>query len=63
MHLGLTGFVANLTDGSVELHAQGSQEKLDLLLDTIKKRFFIENVDVSFKAISKPLEGFKILHP
>ena len=61
--LGLKGFVSNLANGTVELHAQGSQEKLDQLLQMIKKRFHIEHVEVSFRPISKPLEDFKILRP
>ena len=35
--LGLTGFVGNLDDGSVELEAQGDPEALDKLVKTIQQ--------------------------
>ena len=37
--LGLVGTVRNLPDGSVEIYAQGSREKLDLLLKQLHGSF------------------------
>ena len=37
MHLG--GFVRNLKDASVEIHAQGTKEQLTQFLEQLKQRF------------------------
>ena len=36
--LGITGWVRNMADGTVEMEAQGNPDKLDQLFATIKKR-------------------------
>ena len=43
--LGLTGWVKNMADGTVEMQAQGEKAKLDQLLDVVKKGNFIIKVD------------------
>lgn len=46
--LGLTGWVKNMADGTVEMEAQGTTDKLEQLMVTIKKGNFIikvENID------------------
>lgn len=43
--LGVTGWVKNMPDGTVQMEAQGSQNKLDQLLAVIKKGNFIIKVD------------------
>ena len=39
--LGITGWVRNMADGTVEMEAQGNPDKLDQLFATIKKGNFI----------------------
>lgn len=43
--LGITGWVRNMADGTVEMEAQGNLDKLDQLFVTIKKGNFIIKVD------------------
>lgn len=52
--LGLTGWVKNLYDGSVEMEVQGEEVKIDELILFLEKRQYIhiENID----ARSMPLE-------
>ena len=42
---GITGWVRNMADGTVEMEAQGNPDKLDQLFATIKKGNFIIKVD------------------
>lgn len=41
MELGLTGWVTNEWDGSVEMEVQGSEEQIQKLLDMLKNRPYI----------------------
>lgn len=52
--LGLTGWVKNLYDGSVEMEVQGEEPKIDELILFLENRQYvlIENLDVK----SMPLE-------
>ena len=43
--LGITGWVRNMADGTVEMEAQGNPDKLDQLFATIKKGTLIIKVD------------------
>lgn len=43
--LGITGWVKNMADGTVEMEAQGNPDKLDQLFAAIKKGNFIIKVD------------------
>ena len=43
--LGITGWVRNMADGTVEMEAKGNPDKLDQLFATIKKGNFIIKVD------------------
>jgi len=36
LHLGLTGYVRNLTDGSVEVYAEGERMQLEKLVEQLK---------------------------
>ena len=42
--LGITGWVKNMADGTVEMEAQGNPDKLDQLFATIKNGNFIIKV-------------------
>lgn len=62
-HLGLTGTVKNLEDGSVELVAQGSQDKLDALLNEIQEVIFpgfVTKLEKRFTQIQQALPTFSI---
>ncbi len=56
-HLGLTGWVENLWDGSVELEAQGEPAALDRLVEAIvRSSRYIELADVRMRAVP-PVPG------
>lgn len=60
--LGVTGWVTNLYDGSVEMEAQGKEEELDRLLVMIQQGRYVDVSDLTVKEI-KEKEGersFKI---
>lgn len=52
--LGLTGWVKNLYDGSVEMEVQGEEFKIDELIMFMEKRQYV-NIE-NFDAKSIPLE-------
>lgn len=43
--LGVTGWVKNMADGTVQMEAQGTEDKLEQLMAVIKKGNFIIKVD------------------
>lgn len=47
--LNLRGTVRNLVDGSVEIYAQGSHEKLETLLEHLKKAFHQNAINLNVK--------------
>lgn len=56
--LGLTGFVRNLSDGTVEVVAEGEEQDLKRLISECKKGpllAHVENIDVKY---GKPEEEF-----
>lgn len=62
-HLGLTGTVKNLDDGSVELIAQGPEASLKSLLHEIETVIFpgyITRIDKQFVKIERSLSGFSV---
>lgn len=62
--LRLTGTVRNMSDGSVEIYAQGSQEVLLRMIDRLKAFFgdaYIHQIQHSFSPIDTPKEKFVIL--
>lgn len=65
--LHITGFVANLPDGSVEICAQGTREQLDLLIEQLRKAFGdggMSHISRSFHEIKTQLSNFQIKrHP
>ncbi len=51
-HLGLTGWVANLWDGSVLMEAQGAPEQLDKVVRAIlNNSHYIELTDLQMKTL------------
>lgn len=63
LHLGLTGWVRNLYDGSVEMEVQGREESIDSLIQYIEGRRYIEITDIEAKKIPiKDENGFQERH-
>jgi len=61
--LQLTGFVRNLSNGDVEICAQGEKEILKQLLVELRKAFpshYIEHIDFDFKPVETQYDSFKI---
>ena len=61
--LHLTGTVRNLSDGSVEIYAQGKKENLDGFLIQLQQTFpknWIEDIAVSFEPKQMQFDGFQI---
>ncbi len=52
---GVTGWVRNLYDGSVEMEAEGTEESIDNMVRSIERGSFIRIEDISVKDI--PVEG------
>ena len=63
--LGLRGTVENLDDGSMEVIAQGSEEKLEKLIERLHKGPFLARVirvDVEWREPKEDFGGFTILY-
>jgi len=61
--LNITGFVKNLSDGSVEVVAEGEESSLIKLLDVLKRGnsfSHVENVDYVFTEPKGDLSGFGV---
>ncbi|CCB85774.1 MULTISPECIES: acylphosphatase [Parachlamydia] len=61
----ISGMARNLSDGSVELIAQGSREKLEGLLEKIRERpgrGRIDSIQVEYGEIKALYSTFKIAH-
>ncbi len=59
---GLTGWVRNRPDGSVEMEVQGREEEIDLLLQTLQQNRYIDITGLSARTV--PLQSdhyFEIL--
>ena len=54
--LGITGWVTNLYDGSVEMEAQGKEEELDRLVQMIQGSPYIDVADLTVKETGE-IEG------
>ncbi|WP_407398867.1 acylphosphatase [Treponema sp.] len=52
--VGLTGWVQNLYDGTVEMEVQGTEEKIDGLIAYMGRRTYVEIENIDAKTI--PLE-------
>ena len=63
LELGLKGFVRNLPDGSVEVVAEGSEEKIKNLIEFRKtgpRAAKVENVEIKFEKPKNEFGGFEI---
>lgn len=63
--LGITGTVCNLFDGSVEIYAQSSKEKLDQFLEKIKKDkgvASVESIETRFYSPTSHFDHFSIVY-
>lgn len=56
--LGITGTVRNVSDGSVEIFAQGTREMLDLLLERLLDKYGPQNIEEVEKAFQWPVREF-----
>lgn len=59
--LGLKGTVRNLHDGTVEIYAQGSRQRLEELIQKLKKDMPIEEATIEYFPIDNPHEDFRIV--
>lgn len=61
--LGLSGTVKNLADGTVEIFAQGSRERLDQLLENLKAQRHgeVENVEVKHYRSKASFKDFQVV--
>jgi len=62
--LKLTGFVRNLSEGSVEICAQGKKPQLEKLLSELKQEFssrYIDEIIVNFRPVSQTYSDFRIV--
>ena len=48
---GLTGWVQNLEDGSVEMEIQGTEEKIDALVQYMEQREYVLIEDMKIKKV------------
>jgi len=63
--LGLTGYVKNLPDGSVEVLAQGEKLELEKLIPLLKKGSMfshVEDVSVTWREPGRRFDGFSIVY-
>ncbi|MDE2027240.1 MAG: acylphosphatase [Candidatus Omnitrophica bacterium] len=62
--LHLTGWVRNLSDGSVEAVAEGSREKIEELVALLKQEFgqFIRDIKIEWPPARGEFAEFKIVH-
>lgn len=63
--LGLTGYARNNEDGSVEVVAEGQEDKINELIEFCRKgpeSAQVEKVDVKFEKASGEFKDFKVRH-
>jgi acylphosphatase len=60
----IRGYVRNLSDGRVELVMEGSDQEMDDLLDSIRRKMgqFIKRVDTEVAPARGEFSGFAIKH-
>lgn len=64
--LGVTGTVRNVSDGTVELYAEGTSEEVQALVDTMsgdEGPGHVDNIDVSYRQIQESsFSDFNIIY-
>ncbi len=63
--LGLKGYVKNLGDGTVEVFAEGSKQKIDVLIDTLRsgpRHGHVERVDVEWSPFKGIFRKFDVIY-
>ena len=63
MNLGVTGWVKNLEDRSVEVVAEGEHKALEEFLDKISKSYigrYIKDMDVSWEKPEGEFDSFEV---
>ncbi|MBS4175283.1 acylphosphatase [Bacillus sp. FJAT-49736] len=64
--LGITGWVKNLADGTVEIVAEGTKDELNILINSMKKGLNpfikIDDLRVEITDDSKGFKKFKVLY-
>lgn len=64
LQLNLKGTVCNLSDGKVEICAQGTPQQLNQLLQLIKQntgRGSVESITITYRTPTSLFENFKVL--
>jgi len=65
LSLGLKGYAKNMPDGTVEVVAEGPEDKLKGLIEFCKKgpeMAEVKKLDVKFEETSDEFEGFEVRH-
>ena len=57
---GLTGYVRNLPDSSVEMLAQGRPDDINNAIEELKSRFIVSKTDISHTEVNTEYNDFKI---
>jgi acylphosphatase len=63
LSLGITGFVSNLPDGTIEIFAEGSSKKLEILVEFLRTgppRARVEEIIIEWSIYSGHYSGFSI---
>lgn len=61
---GLTGWVRNCRDGTVEIQVEGPKETIEELCRNVEEHFqeYIQNKNIQFSPAEAVFKGFKIIH-
>ena len=60
--LGLVGWVKNMSDGSVEAIAEGDEETIKSLIDSLNRKFdgYINNIDIKWSEATSEFAVFDV---